>query len=74
MQTMFLTHHNLQGSQTIITAREVHSLFLTHHNLQGSQTGADDGRQERQFLTHHNLQGSQTNDECWELLGVSYPS
>ena len=37
--TGFLTHHNLQGSQTIITWKINTYKFLTHHNLQGSQTG-----------------------------------
>ena len=34
----FLTHHNLQGSQTITLSTVRTSMFLTHHNLQGSQT------------------------------------
>ena len=35
---VFLTHHNLQGSQTVGTAPVHMTKFLTHHNLQGSQT------------------------------------
>ena len=35
---MFLTHHNLQGSQTAGATVKVRRSFLTHHNLQGSQT------------------------------------
>ena len=35
---LFLTHHNLQGSQTTRSPLVVHDEFLTHHNLQGSQT------------------------------------
>ena len=35
---LFLTHHNLQGSQTIPVIRFTNIMFLTHHNLQGSQT------------------------------------
>ena len=35
---MFLTHHNLQGSQTLLCLIIQRLLFLTHHNLQGSQT------------------------------------
>ena len=35
---MFLTHHNLQGSQTDKKVLFVDIEFLTHHNLQGSQT------------------------------------
>ena len=35
---MFLTHHNLQGSQTEIFQLQKLTQFLTHHNLQGSQT------------------------------------
>ena len=34
----FLTHHNLQGSQTENCVKLTKSPFLTHHNLQGSQT------------------------------------
>ena len=34
----FLTHHNLQGSQTISSVVCLTVRFLTHHNLQGSQT------------------------------------
>ena len=34
----FLTHHNLQGSQTTISQLAPCLSFLTHHNLQGSQT------------------------------------
>ena len=34
----FLTHHNLQGSQTTDNGYKTLSRFLTHHNLQGSQT------------------------------------
>ena len=36
--SMFLTHHNLQGSQTAQNAILNRLTFLTHHNLQGSQT------------------------------------
>ena len=36
--TMFLTHHNLQGSQTRYGSCVWIYKFLTHHNLQGSQT------------------------------------
>ncbi len=35
----FLTHHNLQGSQTGWIVVVDYFWFLTHHNLQGSQTG-----------------------------------
>ena len=35
---MFLTHHNLQGSQTQGDFTYQRKEFLTHHNLQGSQT------------------------------------
>ena len=35
---MFLTHHNLQGSQTDVPTQYPELKFLTHHNLQGSQT------------------------------------
>ena len=34
----FLTHHNLQGSQTPSKGKSKPGKFLTHHNLQGSQT------------------------------------
>ncbi len=34
----FLTHHNLQGSQTQPVIVTNNGEFLTHHNLQGSQT------------------------------------
>ena len=34
----FLTHHNLQGSQTTTDELPKVLEFLTHHNLQGSQT------------------------------------
>ena len=34
----FLTHHNLQGSQTKHYLHKLIFSFLTHHNLQGSQT------------------------------------
>ena len=34
----FLTHHNLQGSQTLLLDFHRVAVFLTHHNLQGSQT------------------------------------
>ena len=34
----FLTHHNLQGSQTHKENGNHWMKFLTHHNLQGSQT------------------------------------
>ena len=37
-KTLFLTHHNLQGSQTEKVSLRCLSKFLTHHNLQGSQT------------------------------------
>ena len=35
---VFLTHHNLQGSQTAFLLLGFGIGFLTHHNLQGSQT------------------------------------
>ena len=35
---LFLTHHNLQGSQTVDNKTITKNAFLTHHNLQGSQT------------------------------------
>ena len=38
MKALFLTHHNLQGSQTLNPLAEYLHRFLTHHNLQGSQT------------------------------------
>ena len=57
---MFLTHHNLQGSQTGATAIATATAFLTHHNLQGSQTPTLEVFSFLVFLTHHNLQGSQT--------------
>ena len=38
MITRFLTHHNLQGSQTTTNIFSNLQVFLTHHNLQGSQT------------------------------------
>ena len=38
MLMVFLTHHNLQGSQTTVILYAVEYWFLTHHNLQGSQT------------------------------------
>ena len=38
MLLLFLTHHNLQGSQTGGTDSTSGTVFLTHHNLQGSQT------------------------------------
>ena len=56
----FLTHHNLQGSQTGHIAHTCDTLFLTHHNLQGSQTIYSRADSPTPFLTHHNLQGSQT--------------
>ena len=37
----FLTHHNLQGSQTLLCSDIFQPKFLTHHNLQGSQTAED---------------------------------
>ncbi len=36
----FLTHHNLQGSQTVWGLVKTENEFLTHHNLQGSQTSS----------------------------------
>ena len=60
LQKMFLTHHNLQGSQTCTHRGCGRVEFLTHHNLQGSQTNSPTPRKVQQFLTHHNLQGSQT--------------
>ena len=57
---LFLTHHNLQGSQTNKSVVISKSLFLTHHNLQGSQTIRGYVSLQESFLTHHNLQGSQT--------------
>ena len=57
---MFLTHHNLQGSQTHSVESWKKSEFLTHHNLQGSQTYKTFVSGVLRFLTHHNLQGSQT--------------
>ena len=62
MQATFLTHHNLQGSQTVTTYLQAPKEFLTHHNLQGSQTSIVQGTLEYVFLTHHNLQGSQTSN------------
>ena len=59
---MFLTHHNLQGSQTESIARMRNVTFLTHHNLQGSQTVVIAFEDNVSFLTHHNLQGSQTSN------------
>ena len=56
----FLTHHNLQGSQTNIYQPSTVTEFLTHHNLQGSQTQLNCILSSYKFLTHHNLQGSQT--------------
>ena len=56
----FLTHHNLQGSQTRIAFVPRCVKFLTHHNLQGSQTNCIRIMPCAVFLTHHNLQGSQT--------------
>ena len=40
---LFLTHHNLQGSQTQRNEYCIIQEFLTHHNLQGSQT----------YIVHH---------------------
>ena len=57
----FLTHHNLQGSQTQHGPWETFSAFLTHHNLQGSQTYRLVIMLYTVFLTHRNLQGSQTH-------------
>ena len=37
---VFLTHHNLQGSQTTLWKEIASGKFLTHHNLQGSQTNS----------------------------------
>ena len=56
----FLTHHNLQGSQTSVRITTILRTFLTHHNLQGSQTKQKQRTDDGEFLTHHNLQGSQT--------------
>ena len=58
----FLTHHNLQGSQTKQECGNGIKAFLTHHNLQGSQTCIDSFARHSGFLTHHNLQGSQTSN------------
>ena len=67
---MFLTHHNLQGSQTDKKVLFVDIEFLTHHNLQGSQTVKAIDPQEVLFLTHHNLQGSQTiNNPRYSFFG-----
>ena len=72
---LFLTHHNLQGSQTVILCTNRNIMFLTHHNLQGSQTDYPTIRKEFRFLTHHNLQGSQTDiDYVYDKSEVSYPS
>ncbi len=71
----FLTHHNLQGSQTQHLHDSMMLGFLTHHNLQGSQTTVLDGTDKDRFLTHHNLQGSQTlSVAIISTLVVSYPS
>ena len=59
---MFLTHHNLQGSQTCLHFVNFQCPFLTHHNLQGSQTTLTNIESISRFLTHHNLQGSQTSN------------
>ena len=59
---MFLTHHNLQGSQTKCNIDKIRLEFLTHHNLQGSQTELYIQKMRMLFLTHHNLQGSQTSN------------
>ena len=71
----FLTHHNLQGSQTLADISRITLQFLTHHNLQGSQTIPYYKKHHFQFLTHHNLQGSQTRRRliCHRQT-VSYPS
>ena len=58
----FLTHHNLQGSQTTPCTHLKYHRFLTHHNLQGSQTAYFGSTKFNPFLTHHNLQGSQTSN------------
>ncbi len=58
----FLTHHNLQGSQTGCWNKMENPRFLTHHNLQGSQTEFSQYNIVILFLTHHNLQGSQTSN------------
>ena len=50
---MFLTHHNLQGSQTPICKLKVHFAFLTHHNLQGSQTSNLHFGHHRTYLSHN---------------------
>ena len=47
---MFLTHHNLQGSQTQPVIVTNNGEFLTHHNLQGSQTLRHYSQQSRGFL------------------------
>ena len=60
---LFLTHHNLQGSQTMCQVLFCSERFLTHHNLQGSQTFNVIFIHEFRFLTHHNLQGSQTKTD-----------
>ncbi len=56
MELKFLTHHNLQGSQTAVWRNIFHAMFLTHHNLQGSQTWRINSNGLPSFLTHHNLQ------------------
>ena len=71
----FLTHHNLQGSQTQHLHDSMMLGFLTHHNLQGSQTLSAPRYFILAFLTHHNLQGSQTlSVAIISTLVVSYPS
>ena len=67
----FLTHHNLQGSQTEIAFIAVAIKFLTHHNLQGSQTMSSAWKYYDLFLTHHNLQGSQT-PSATELVAILF--
>ena len=70
---MFLTHHNLQGSQTVMAHHKLVVLFLTHHNLQGSQTQQTRFHRSFRFLTHHNLQGSQTKHRQLTLISGFLP-
>ena len=49
----FLTHHNLQGSQTTMQRIKQGNGFLTHHNLQGSQTSNLHFCHHRTYLSHN---------------------
>ena len=49
----FLTHHNLQGSQTSDKVKWFVFRFLTHHNLQGSQTSNLHFCHHRTYLSHN---------------------